>query len=208
MLFGIELTVFFHIHVCLSVMEDFHDIFTFGMDYAERMLDVIQIPFWVDVLKSVKALWRYPIITEVNNILFIPYGIMKLSDYHSNPFWFKKGIGIISDLLDDNFSLMSMDVFQDTYKIRTNFLEYGGFMLTLNFFLDNQEVLENKPTRPANSLFNNIMNRDIKGVFNLYKSMYSQRCDILGNICTKWYDKGGLDSLPIKSEAPSSTSLL
>ena len=27
-------------------MEDFHDIFNYGPDFVERMLEIIQIPFW------------------------------------------------------------------------------------------------------------------------------------------------------------------
>ena len=49
-------------------MDDFQDIFTFGIDYAERMLDMIQIPFSIDVLKSLKALWRCPVTKDVNTI--------------------------------------------------------------------------------------------------------------------------------------------
>ena len=65
-------------------------------------------------------------------------------------------------------------------------------MLTIKYFPDQQEAPEYKPTRPFNSLINIILHRDSKGVSNLYKCMYSQKCDILGNICTKWYDRGGL----------------
>ena len=65
-------------------------------------------------------------------------------------------------------------------------------MLTIKYFIDDQEVPEYKPIRPFNSLLNIILHKDSKGVSNLYKCMYSPTCDILGNICTKWYDRAGL----------------
>ena len=40
-------------------MDGFQDIFTFGIDYAERMLDIIQIPIWIDVLKSLMEMSSY-----------------------------------------------------------------------------------------------------------------------------------------------------
>ena len=173
-------------------MEDFHNIFTFGVDYAERMLDVVQIPFWVDVLHSLKALWRRPVITEVDNVLFVPLWYYDIIRLPLKPSWFKKGISVIADLLDDNCSLMSMDVFQENYNNKTNFLEYGGLMLTIKYFLDNQEIPLYKPTRPFNSVININLHRDTKGVSNLYKCMYYHNCDILGNICAKWYDRGSV----------------
>ena len=65
-------------------------------------------------------------------------------------------------------------------------------MLTIKYFLDNQEIPLYKPTRPSNSVINIILHRDTKGVSNLYKCMYYHNCDILGNICAKWYDRGSL----------------
>ena len=64
--------------------------------------------------------------------------------------------------------------------------------MTIKYFIDNQEVPEYKPIRPVNSLLNIILHKDSKGISNLYKCMYSSTCDILGNICTKFYDKAGL----------------
>ena len=173
-------------------LEEFHKIYTFGVDYAERMLDVIQIPFWVDVSCSLKALWKCPVITDVHNVLLFPLWYNDVLRLPLKPVWFQKGISVIADLMDDSCSLMSMDVFQDIYHIKTNFLEYGGIMLTIKYFIDNQEVPEYKPVRPINSLLNIILHKDYKGVSNLYKCMYPSNCDILGNICTKWYDKAGL----------------
>ena len=60
-------------------MDDFQDIYiyTFGIDYAERMLDIIQIPLLVDVLKSLKVLWRCPVTKDVNTIFLLLCGTMK-----------------------------------------------------------------------------------------------------------------------------------
>ena len=56
-------------------MEDFHEIFNHGNDYTERMYEIIQIPFWRDVLSSLKLLFKSNVCTEINNVCNIPlYG--------------------------------------------------------------------------------------------------------------------------------------
>ena len=63
-------------------------------------------------------------------------------------------------------------------------------MLTLKYFLDNQEIPAYGPNRPTNSLINIILSRDNKRVSNLYKSMHFCRNNIIDNICRKWFEKG------------------
>ena len=46
-------------------MENFKDIFTFGIDNAEGMSDVLQIPLWLNLLKRLKVLWGCPTVTDV-----------------------------------------------------------------------------------------------------------------------------------------------
>ena len=124
-------------------------------------------------IKESKMLWRCPFATEINNILLTPLWCNETIRLPLKPLWLKKGITIKDDLLDDECSLMSSDDFQDIYNIKTNFLEYGGLMLTLKNFLDNQELPEHRPNRPTNSPINIILNKDTKGVSNLYKCMYT-----------------------------------
>ena len=41
--------------------------------------------------------------------------------------WFQKGISIIGDVLNEHNDFISLEEFD----IKTNFLEYGGFILTI-----------------------------------------------------------------------------
>ena len=53
--------------------------------------------------------------------------------------WFQKGISIIGDILDEQNEFLSLEVFQDKFGVKTNFLEYGGFILTIKLYLDTKE---------------------------------------------------------------------
>ena len=39
-------------------LEDFHELFNYGLDFIERMSEIIQIPFWNNVLDSLIILFR------------------------------------------------------------------------------------------------------------------------------------------------------
>ena len=78
------------------------------------------------------------------------------------------------------------------YNVKSNFLEYGGVLLSLRGFLDNHDIPNCGPARPTNSLINVILSSDVKGVSNLYKCMYVHNNNIVGNICKKWFEKGNL----------------
>ena len=68
------------------------------------------------------------------------------------PHWFKRGISIIADLIDENYTLLSMADFQESYSFKTNFLEYGGLMLIVNFLLNNQEITTYRPNCQISTL--------------------------------------------------------
>ena len=87
---------------------------------------------------------------------------------------------------------MSFEAFQEQFDLKRNFLEYGGFALTIKLFLDNLELPISNLTRPVNSLLNLILYRDISGVSNWYKAIHTQNPNITQNICTKWYEKSGI----------------
>ena len=49
-------------------LEDFHEILNHGNDFVERMYEIIQIPFWKDVLDSLRLLFKS---NECNTIYVI-----------------------------------------------------------------------------------------------------------------------------------------
>ena len=108
----------------------------------------------------------------------------------------KKGVIIIGDVLTENCRIMSIENFQEIFNIRTNFLEYGDFILTIKNFMDNLEKPTENLTRPVKSLLNIVLNKDTSGVSNLYKSIHRKNYTIIPNICSKWYNKSGIILLP------------
>ena len=177
-------------------MEDFHEIFNYGNDYVERMYEIIQIPFWKDVLNCLKTLFKSDVCVNLNQVCNTPLWYnsrLRLPLKHK---WLKKGVSLVGDILTEDCKLMSLDQFQETFDIKTNFLEYGGFALTIKLFLDNLDTPTSNLARPQNSLLNQILHRDNSGVSNLYKSIYKQNLNIPQKICTKWYEKAGIVLLP------------
>ena len=177
-------------------MEDFHDIFNYDPDFVERMLEIIQIPFWQDVLKGLKLLFRSSVCNDLSLICTTPLWYDNVLRLPIKPAWLKRGITTISDVLNEKGQIYSLEDFQNRYQLSSNFLEYGGFAMTIKFFLDNREKPSINVAKPSNCLLNVILCRDTKGVSQLYKSLIGKQSDILQNICLKWYTKGDINLNP------------
>ena len=177
-------------------MEDFHDIFNYGPDFVERMLEIVQIPFWQDVLKGLKLLFKSSTCNDLSLICTTPLWYNDVLRLPIKPVWLKRGITTISDVLNENGQIYSLEDFQDKYNLTSNFLEYGGFAMTIKFFLDNREKPSVNVAKPTNCLLNIILCRDTKGVSQLYKSLIGKQSDILQKICQKWFTKGNITINP------------
>ena len=177
---------------------DFEQIFSFGSAFTERAMEIAQVPFWSDVLRSLRALWKKNVIREKANIFLTPLWYNDVLRLPLKPEWFKRGVTIIADLIDDNCMFLPIDKFQSVFNIKTNFLEYGGFILSLKNFIDNNDIPKFRPVRPTNCIINVIVCSDAKGVSNLYRSMYVRNSNIIHNICTKWADKGNIILSPLE----------
>ena len=175
---------------------DFEDIFKFGNAFTERVMEIAQVLFWSDVLKSLKALWKKKIVSGISSVFLTPIWYNDVLRLPLKPEWLKKGITIIADLLDENCKFLSLETFQIMFNIKTNFLEYGGLLMSIRGFLDNHDIPNFKPIRPTNSLINIILSSDVKVVSNLYRSMYVHNNNIVNNKCTKWFEKGNLILAP------------
>ena len=108
------------------------------------------------------------------------------------PTWLRKGITTVRDVLVDNCKILSLEEFQNKYDISSNFLEYGGFAVTIKLFLDNREKHSFNVTRPVNCLLNNILLRGTKGVSNLYRALCQTYNSIINHVCLKWTEKGNI----------------
>ena len=123
-------------------MEDVYEIFNYGQDFDERMIEIIHTPFWQNVLEGLKMLFKSPVCNDLPLICSTPIWYNNVLRLPIKPSWPKKGIANISDVLNENSQLLSLDDFKNVYHISSNFLEYGGFAVTIKLFLDNRE----KPT--------------------------------------------------------------
>ena len=102
-------------------MEDFHEIFNYGPDFVERISEIIQIPFWQDVLKGLKMLFKSSVCNVLSFICATPlwyYNVLRLP---IKPNWLRRGIKTISDVLNENCQIYSLEDFQNRYQISSNF---------------------------------------------------------------------------------------
>ena len=93
---------------------------------------------------------------------------------------------------------MELLQFQNTFQVKTNFLEYGKICIILKNLLRFKEFPEIKLPLPSNSYLNIIVHMDRKGVFNLYKKLQGRHYDIVEEACEKWNTKANLSLTPNK----------
>ena len=95
------------------------------------MIEITQVPFWTDVLKSLEILWRCPALKEVSIVFLTQLWYNESLRLPLKPEWFKKGISIIADLIDDNVSFLSLGSFQETCYVKTIFFRIWRFNINL-----------------------------------------------------------------------------
>ena len=70
--------------------ENFHEIFNFGIDFVERMYEIIDIPFWKDVLGSLKILLKSDTCTTLHRVCTTPLWYNNLLKLPLKYKWLKK----------------------------------------------------------------------------------------------------------------------
>ena len=177
---------------------EIYDTFTFGPDRMDRIKEVIYNPFWADFIKSVDALFKTDIILHRDIIHELPLWFNPLLKINFKMSWYDKGIRKINDLVDTYGRPMELTQFQNTFKIKSNFLEFGKVCILLKKFLRFKEFPENSSPLPSNSYLNIIVNMDKKGVSNLYKTLNGRHFEHVEEACDKWNLKGNLSLTPIE----------
>ena len=110
---------------------EFRDICTYGENYIDSIYDFTDNPFWKEVLDSLKYLWSNNRMIIPENRLLTPLWLNQDLQIPIKRTWKEKGIYIVNDVLDRNICTMSLTDFQNTYNVKTNFLEYGAFCLKI-----------------------------------------------------------------------------
>ena len=82
--------------------EDFHEICSYGLDYVERIAEIIQIPFWRDVLEGLKLLFKSNVCNDLSLNCSTPLWYNNTLRLPIKPIWLRKGITTVSDVLNEN----------------------------------------------------------------------------------------------------------
>ena len=168
------------------VSEDFDNVFKYGVDYLDRLIEVTTIPFWRDVIVALKKLWKSYVVTNSTWVLHTPVWYSPNFRLQIVPEWNKKGIKTVRDFLTSNRSIMTQSIFENYYSVKTNFLEYGRVKNGLKDFLMDKEMPVYDELNPQNNIIDMIISQDRKGLLNLYRAIHGKSSDIPYNICSKW----------------------
>ena len=177
---------------------DIYDIFTFGPDKMEWIKDVIYNPFWSDFIRSVDALFKTDIILHMVIIHEIPIWFNPNLRIDFKKAWFDKGIRTLNDIEDSFGRPMDLQKIQESFQIKTNFLEYGSFCMKIKSFLKYKDFPMYKTSPPRNSYLNIIVHKDKKGVSNLYCSLHRRHYNIVEDNCNKWNACDDIDLTPVE----------
>ena len=170
---------------------DFDGLFKYGVDYIERLLEITSNSFWLNVLHSLKLLWKDGNIFVPENIFLTPLWYNSIFRLQIKKEWILKGVYTITDLLQDNGKILSQSDFEKKFQLRTNFLEYGAVSMKINTFLQSRETPLHNHIIPNNCMLNVILQKDTKGVSTIYKMLLGKNNSIIENACTKWNAKVG-----------------
>ena len=72
-------------------IDDFHEIFNYGPDFVERMSEIIEIPFWQDVLKGLKLLFKSSVCNDLSLVCSIPLWYNNILRLPIKPSWLNRG---------------------------------------------------------------------------------------------------------------------
>ena len=128
----------------------------------ERIKDVIYNPFWSDFRKGVDALFKTDIITHMDIIHETPLWFNPNLKIDFKKAWYDKGIRKINDIVDTYGRPMELQVFQKTFQIKSNFLEYGSVCIKIKIFLNFKDFPNCKTPLLRNSYLNINVNKDKK----------------------------------------------
>ena len=111
------------------IPDDFelYNVFKYGLDFLERILEMTSNPFWKDVLKSLKILRTKEDFVFSENILLTPLWYNPQLRLQIKKRWLDSGIQTIYDILDSNMEPYSLRNFEEKFNLKTNVLEYDAF---------------------------------------------------------------------------------
>ena len=126
---------------------NFTSVFSFGHGYTAQLQTDIDNPFWKDVLSS----WiNYCDKLEVENVkqvfdspIWYNSNMTRGRTFYIND-WFRKGVRLMSDLVDSNGNIYQFERFKKVYGVRGTFLAYQALIMKIPNVWKNM-INENKP---------------------------------------------------------------
>ena len=114
---------------------DFDGLFKYGVDYIERLLEITFNPFWLNVLNSLKMLWKDDKIYICDNIFLTPLWYNNILRLQIKKDWLLRGVYNINDLLQADGKFLTQVDFETKFHVHTNFLEYGAVLMKVESLL-------------------------------------------------------------------------
>ena len=107
--------------------------------------------------------------------------------------WFSKGITMVSDFLGVMNVIMPIDLFMETYGLKTNFLEYHDITHRIAKFIKWKDMPLYEEDQPKNGSLNMFLNQTVKGVSKMYSQMKTTSSSVLDTAVDKWCANSELD---------------
>ena len=160
---------------------NFDELTETGIDNIKISLKKCSNPFWVDVLN----VW-VEILNQDNNHHWEDY--LKSPIWFNNDIkidgkgifykeWFKKGVKIFNDLVDEAGELLSFQNFQNKFDIQTNFLKYYGITQCLKKNAEKYTKNQRNPLKifyPYKPFNISIFLKNTKGSKDFYRVMLKE----------------------------------
>ena len=169
------------------------DVFTFGLEYIKRTIEMTSNNFWIDVIKSLQTLWKSKAVQHRDVICNTPLWLHNSFQLPIRRAWQKRGINSIADLLGPNNTTITMEEFTSHFGVKTNFLEFSNICHKINKFLEWKDLPPYSETLPRNSTVNILINKSSKGCSKLYTMIKDSNDTVLDNIVNKWSEKSELE---------------
>ena len=101
------------------------EVFTYGPDILDKLLELTSNKFWQDVLLSLEFFWKSDAKLNKDFIKNTPIWLNPSFSIPINKNWFKHGVSTIADFLGDMNVILPMDDFISRFNVKTNFLDYN-----------------------------------------------------------------------------------
>ena len=112
----------------------------FGICYVKRKIKFVYNLFWRDVLQSFSMYINFQEPKTWVDFLQSPLWYNHNAKVGGVTIWYKswydKGILLLNDLFDTDGNFFSLEKFQDTYSLQTNFLQYQGVINSVRNYLE------------------------------------------------------------------------